>query len=170
MRSGTTRTTMTIGNNVGIKMRLQGANYTIHSAAHDKAKILMAFSFIFNAAGVNGANVGVTSAASMGEGTSVNVHLRKSTIGLQGVEKASLALKSEDRHINLGSAHAPASPLGFSSALRAAPGMEAPSVPSLSYEYLQVCPTKPPQGSHRKNHKNNGVDSVGKSTLRESTR
>lgn len=67
MRSGTTRTTMTIGNNVRIKMRLWGANYTIHSAAH-KAKILMAFSFIFNAAGVNGAKVGVTSAASMGEG------------------------------------------------------------------------------------------------------
>lgn len=62
---------MTIGNNVGIKMRLWGVNYTIHSAAHDKAKILMAFSFIFNAAGVNGAKVGVTSAASIGEGCTV---------------------------------------------------------------------------------------------------
>lgn len=72
-------------------------------------------------------------------------------------------------HINLRSAHAPASPLGFSSALQAAPGMEAPSVLSLSYVYLQVCPTKPPQESHMKNHKNTGVDSVGKSARREST-
>lgn len=94
-------------------------------------------------------------------GASVNVHLRNSTIRLEGVEKASLALKSEDRHINLRSAHAPASPLGFSSALQAAPGLEAPSVPSLSDVYLQVCPTKPPQGSHMKNHKNTVVDSVG---------
>lgn len=80
---------------------------------------------------------------------------------LKGVEKASLALKLEDRHINLHSAHAPASPLGFSSALQAASGMEAPRVPSLSYAHLQVCPTKLPQGSHMKNHKNTRVDSAG---------
>lgn len=67
---------MTISNNVRIKMRLQGVNYTIHSEAYDKAKILMAFSFIFNAAGVNGDKVGVMSAARMGEGCTVLLSTR----------------------------------------------------------------------------------------------
>lgn len=71
MRSGKTCTMTTISNNVGIEMRLQGVNYTTHSEAYDKAKTLMAFSFIFNAAGVNGAKVGAPSAASIEEGCTV---------------------------------------------------------------------------------------------------
>lgn len=60
-------------------MRLQGLNYAIHSEAYDKAKILMAFSFIFDVAIVNGTKVGSYLCGEYGKrlrSTSVSVNVR----------------------------------------------------------------------------------------------
>lgn len=130
--SGTTPTMITVTNEVRIEMRLWWLNYASHSKASDTAKILMGFSFIFNAPIVNETKVGSYLCSECGRqqhGTSVNVKacLWNSTVGLEGLTQTTIVLKSEEGHINLCSAHAPASPSGSSLALQFAPGIKAQS-------------------------------------------
>lgn len=120
---------ITVTSEVMIEVRSWWLNYAIHSKASDKAKILMAFSFIFNAPIVNGTRVWSYLGSECGRrlnGTSVNVKvcLWNSTVVLAGVIQRTVILKSEEGHINLRTAQAPASPSGSSPVLQVAPGIK----------------------------------------------
>lgn len=79
---------ITVTNEVRIEVSLRWLNYAIHSKASDKAKTLMAFSFIFNSPRVKRTRVGSYLGSKCGRrlhGTSVNVKvcLWNSTVGLE---------------------------------------------------------------------------------------